>query len=75
MKNQRKVLRQACCHQRFPAFYVEYSQLRYVLFLVESQKNQPAIVKRIMDRHDGSMEVESSEEGQGSTFTRYFPLI
>jgi signal transduction histidine kinase len=34
-----------------------------------------AIVKRIVDRHDGSMEVESSGEGQGSTFTRYFPLI
>ncbi len=34
-----------------------------------------AIVKRIMERHEGRIEVESPGEGQGSTFTLHFPLI
>ncbi len=34
-----------------------------------------AIVKRIMERHEGSVEAESPVEGQGSTFTLRFPLI
>ncbi|KGE86579.1 hypothetical protein IX84_20725 [Phaeodactylibacter xiamenensis] len=33
-----------------------------------------AIVKRIMERHEGSVSVESMGEGRGTTFTLRFPL-